>query len=572
MDDFNSMKIGTFSDGFKKFFNAFKNNVFSAEEMINILRTEFPVLAEELSIGKLDLQLKAPQTVYEPDGKNDITELYCDSNGYNNTPFTETAETGEKGFAIGKAYPKVGYTWNDDEISSIKIVIQLIFMATGRSRLMGLMQKAIFTDNNVTGAPNHLGFLRFTGKIHSQGNLKNYDVLFLNLKNFKYINKVVGNRCGDEILKRYFLNVNKIIDKDEIFARLGGDNFIALVKKENTNEFIKLIYPLEVFIEHNGGVKTFDIFANIGAYSIEPNNNPDDIMNRSSIALNIARSHGQKDIIWFNPEMMQKTLHDKEISLVFPYALENQEFVVFYQPKVSLCNNSICGCEALVRWIKNDKIVSPMDFIPVLEREGTICKLDFYVLEKVCQDIHNWIQQGIEPVRVSANFSKIHLHNNQLAEQIISIIEKYNIDAKYIEIELTEMSGYEDYEALASFVARMKEKGINTSIDDFGTGYSSLNLLKDLNVDIIKLDKSFLNNIENTDSKSKTDEIVIKNIVNMVTELNMKVVAEGVETRQQADFLKNINCCMAQGYLFDRPLKHSDFVKRLVSDRVYYLS
>ena len=253
---------------------------------------------------------------------------------------------------------------------------------------------------------------------------------------------------------------------------------------------------------------------------------------------------------------------------MFPKALENREFVVYYQPKVTLEDNCLCGCEALVRWFRDGVMVPPMQFIPVLEWEGSVCKLDFYVLDQVCRDVQEWMAKGIEPVRISVNFSKAHLHNPDLAKKILAVLQKYDVPSRYIEIELTEMSGYENYETLLDFVRTMHESGVSTSIDDFGTGYSSLNLLKDLNVDIIKLDKSFLNNME---SRKKNDVIVIKNIIQMVNELDMEVIAEGVETMEQADFLRGMHCCMAQGFLFDRPLPHDDFEKRLNGDHVYSL-
>ena len=262
-------------------------------------------------------------------------------------------------------------------------------------------------------------------------------------------------------------------------------------------------------------------------------------------------------------------MRQKEVSQMFPKALENREFVVYYQPKVTLSDNQLCGSEALVRWFRGGAMVPPMSFIPVLEREGSVCKLDFYVLEQVCLDIQNWLSRGIEPVRVSVNFSKIHLQNPHLADEILAVLKKYDISPKYIEVELTEMSGYESYETLSCFVQTMRENGVSTSIDDFGTGYSSLNLLKDLNVDIIKLDKSFLKNME---KHRENDVIVIKNIVNMVNDLDMEVIAEGVETQKQAEFLRGINCRMAQGFLFDRPLPRAEFEKRLSGDHVYDLS
>ena len=210
-----------------------------------------------------------------------------------------------------------------------------------------------------------------------------------------------------------------------------------------------------------------------------------------------------------------------------------------------------------------------MEYIPVLEHEGSIGRLDLYVFEKVCEDINRWLSMGLAPVRVSVNFSKLHLQNNDLSRQVMEIIQKYNIDPKYIEIELTEMTGAEDFTALNAFVQKMKSVGIATSIDDFGTGYSSLNLLKDLDVDVIKLDKSFFTNIGDQDRGASTDRTVVKNIVRMVNELEMETVSEGVETHTQAEFLREISCNTAQGFLFDRPLPRDEYEKRL-SDSEHY--
>ncbi len=187
-------------------------------------------------------------------------------------------------------------------------------------------------------------------------------------------------------------------------------------------------------------------------------------------------------------------------------------------------------------------------------------------MDAVCRDLRKWLDSGLESVRTSVNFSKLHLHNRQLSEDVLKIINHYQLDGRYVEIEITETSGYEDFSTLNAFVNDMKAHGIHTSLDDFGTGYSSLNLLKDLNVDIIKLDRSFLMNIEN---HNKADKIIVETIVHMVKELNMQVVAEGVETSGQAEYLRSINCHLAQGYLFDKPLPHDEFEKCLTGEKRY---
>ena len=267
-----------------------------------------------------------------------------------------------------------------------------------------------------------------------------------------------------------------------------------------------------------------------------------------------------EDVAFFEHSMMERMLKDKEISAIFPMAIKREQFEVYYQPKVNINEQKLCGCEALVRWFKNGKMVSPMEFIPVLESEGTICTLDFYVLDKVCQAIKSWIDRDIKPVRVSSNFSKVHLKNPALADRIFAVIDKYGIDPQYIEIELTEMSGYDNYENLAQFIKDMKERGVHTSIDDFGTGYSSLNHIKEMPIDVIKIDKCF------TDGLGKDD--FSNSFVKMVTELasaiGVKTCIEGVESAEQVEIVKASNVHTIQGYYFGKPMSVSEFEERYI--------
>ena len=306
--------------------------------------------------------------------------------------------------------------------------------------------------------------------------------------------------------------------------------------------------------------------ARMGVYPIEEKTIINEALNNSATAMSAAKAIKTRDIMYFTKEMLVKSMHQREISSEFHNAIHNREFIVFYQPKVDLLTKRINGAEALVRWIRHKTIVPPMDFIPVLEREGTICDLDFYVFETVCMDIRQWLDMGIEPQRISTNFSKLHLKNNDFAESILNIIKKYDINSKHIEVELTEVSDYDDNLAMQNFINTMYENGIAVSIDDFGTGYSTLNVLKDFNITTIKLDKSLLNNIGNPNSK---DEIITRNVVKMASELKKDIIAEGVETEVQAEYLKSIHCNSVQGFLFDRPLAHDDFQKKLTEKFVY---
>ena len=319
-------------------------------------------------------------------------------------------------------------------------------------------------------------------------------------------------------------------------------------------------------IEIAGSVSHFSMQARAGMYDIKEGDAMPHVMNCISAAISTARRHPTKHIITFTPEVLYKIMQEQEITASFPAAIRNKEFLVYFQPKVDLKTRELCGCEALVRWLKDGNLIPPMNFIPLFEHNGSICSLDFYMLENVCRSICEWKSKGLEPVTVSVNFSKTHLHNPNIAEDILKIIRKYGIESRYIEIEMTEMSDFNDYEAFRNLVNKLKANGVTTSIDDFGTGYSSLNLLTDFMFDIVKLDKSFIDNIIR--NKSKTDEIVVRNIVRMINELNMTSIAEGVETSEQAGLLKDIGCGMVQGYLFDRPLPEEEFINRLKT-RVY---
>ena len=430
----------------------------------------------------------------------------------------------------------------------------------GRTRLSDILAKSLSKDIH-TGLVNSNGYVIAGNRLANTGKLHEYTAIYLNLKNFRYINGQIGNKYGDAVIKAYSQALTSELGKNEIAARFGGDNFALLIKNENAEKFIKLLSGINLEVEYLGAKNHFCISARAGVYRIQKGDIMTHVMNSISAAVSTARRGGGNDITIFSPEVLYKMLREQEIASSFPKAIRNKEFVVYYQPKVNLETNELCGCEALVRWLKDGKLVPPGEFIPIFERDGNICTLDFYVFDRVCSDIKHWQEEGLEPVTVSVNFSKTHLHNPRVGDEILKIIDKYGIDSKYIEIELTEMSDYNDYEAFKTLVTKMKSHGVMTSIDDFGTGFSSLNLLTDFMFDIVKLDKSFLDNI--IKENSKTDEIVVRNIVKMVKELNMKAIAEGVETAEQARFLKDINCTMVQGYLFDKPLPLNEFIERL---------
>lgn len=423
--------------------------------------------------------------------------------------------------------------------------------------------------DSLTGILNTAGFMKQGTALCEERRQADYTGLFLNIKGFRYINQRFGFTHGNDAMRKYAQRIQKLLLPDELFARLGCDNYALLIQKGRVDSLLDSLLSIRIHVQLEDFVNTFDLSSRAGLYEIRPEDTMNDVINRITVAGLLAKSSTHHNTIWFRETMMERYIHDKEISNSFTSAIENNEFSVYYQPKVTLDGQILYGCEALARWDRVKEVIFPSEFVPVLEQEGTICILDFYVLDTVCKDIRNWLDKGIEPVRVSTNFSKVHLHNKNLAKDILRILDRYQVDSKYIEIELTETCGYEDFESLSEFVDTMKEHGVHTSIDDFGTGYSSLNLLKDLNIDTIKLDKSFLCQNPNT-AKKHTNEIVIKTIINMAVDLEMQVICEGVETVKQARLLQTLHCPAVQGFLFDEPLSHNDFEERLKTGRIYH--
>lgn len=550
------------SKEFEEFFDILQEENINLQEYDKRLSKALELIAQEGYLGKVDVHMKAPTTIYEPEERTFDACMYCDQDGYDDEPYGEHFTSGEQGDADLVFYPKTGHIWTEEEIGKIRFLAQIIYVTSSRIRLMDLVKKANITEN-LTGVANLNGLMRFGTALQAKGVIADYNAAFINIKNFKYVNKRLGNSVGDYILKEYCIRLHRILDKDEIIARLGGDNFVVLFKKTRDKEFLDRMAGITVYLEGEGNI---DVEARMGIYGAQSGDTINDVINAVTTALNAAKKSVNSDRVWFETSMMEQEIRDKTVTGLFMQAIRDREFLVYYQPKVSLENQQLCGCEALVRWQREGRLVPPMEFIPVLETSGDICELDFYVFETVCRDIKRWRSQGIEPVKVSANFSKVHVFDWLFTRRILSIMQKYDVDSRYIEIELTESSGQADYRDLVEFITSMRDCGINVSIDDFGTGYSSLSLLKELQVDIIKLDKSFIDDIE---KKNGIDEIVIKNIINMVNELDMQVIAEGVETSGQAEFLKNANCAMAQGYLFDRPLPCEEFEQRLTKGREY---
>lgn len=456
---------------------------------------------------------------------------------------------------------KSGQDWSDEEVQQIEAFEKLIYTFCDRSYASTIAKDLSMFDNDLMVYPLTF-FLATVKNLIRQGRIGEFGGVYFNIKHFSSINDRFGRDCATNIMKQFIHGIQEKILYEECICRVGGDNFVVLFKKDNLN--IIKNYLSGMPITFNDG-ETVTVTTTAGYYMIpEATESATDVMDRISTAYQLAKSVYKRPFLFYDDEIMQHQTHVKEIEMMFPSAIENEEFKVFYQPKTQLNNYQLAGAEALCRWFRNGKVISPGEFIPVLEGSKAICTLDFYMLDHVCRDIRRWLDEGREAVKVSVNLSRLHLGDEDLLESILRIIDKYKVPHHFIEIELTETTTDVDYEELKKIVYGLREQDISTSVDDFGVGYSSLNLIREMPWNVLKIDKSFLPTQEeenNDPSKVK----MLRHIITMSQDLGLECIVEGVETAEQVKLLKDCKCYLAQGFYFDRPLPVKEFEQKLES-------
>ena len=418
----------------------------------------------------------------------------------------------------------------------------------------------INTRDSLTGLPSISDFTEKAKKLLKSYPDKNYAIICMDIDKFKYINETLGSDAADKILISIAYVLSSLYYYDELVCRSTADKFIMLLRYTDLTNFNKrlTIINQKLFEMQQNDYKNIKITVISGIYLVagDDRSNISFMIDKASVARRVVKGSHKNDYRIYDEQLHNLVTKEKDIESKMQNALDNREFEVYLQPKKNLADNTIFGAEALVRWRANDgTIILPDEFIPLFEKNGFVVEVDFYVYEEVFKTIRRWIDEGKSAVVVSVNVSRLHLINKEFIPKIKKLIERYLVPPRLIELELTEsiFVDYGDY--LFDTISKLKSIGFSISIDDFGSGYSSLNLLKDLPVDVIKLDKSFFPN-NTIDDKEK---IVVSNIVKLAKDLCIKVIAEGVETKEHADYLKEIGCEMAQGYLFGRPVPISEF-------------
>lgn len=378
-------------------------------------------------------------------------------------------------------------------------------------------------------------------------------VLFINIDRFKQVNDSFGHEAGDQVLQQVGERLRENIRVGNVVARLSGDEFgLIILNMMDAKDIEKLSTSILDKFQAPFQVKNEKIFLTVSiGISLSPENGEtaEDLMKNADIALFQAKTSGKNKFQFSNTALQSYLLHQVKIGMDLRSALERGEFELFYQPKVDLRTGTVTGLEALLRWQQMDAVTLPGEFIPIAEENGLIIPIGEWVLKRACIQVKSWVDKGYPPISIAVNVSARQFQSENLLPLITSLVANLNLDPKCIEIEITESVLMLDIAKSINLLHQLKAFGVTIAIDDFGTGYSSFNYLKRFEVDKIKIDRSFVSGIVT----STNDAAIVKAIISMAHSMGIKVIAEGVETREQVNFLKTYLCDEMQGYFLGEP-------------------
>ncbi len=424
------------------------------------------------------------------------------------------------------------------------------------------LSRVAYTDP-VTGGANRYRFRVYGDKqlkkLKRRGSDKKWALVLFDVDGFRILNDVYGTTYADNMLKRVNGILTNFVRTKELTARFAGDEFSALVYYNSREELDSRIYELNARLINSLDVP--NLHFSFGIYELTAS---DDDIERAAICAGFAKDavkrSREKFVGYFDDEMRNAILRERELEAAADEAFAQKQFKVYLQPKYTADGARIGGAEALVRWISPTLgFISPGEFVPLFEKNYMVIRLDLYMLDAVCALQRKWLDEGRELVTVSVNISRSHLSVKTIISDLAGIVDAYSLPHSAIEFELTESAFFDDKDVLLTAIQQLRALSFHVSMDDFGTGYSSLNSLKDLPLDIVKLDRGFFG-----DSNSRErSETVIKSTISLAKQLNMKIVTEGIETKEQVDFLSANGCDFIQGFYFAKPMPTDDFDKLL---------
>jgi diguanylate cyclase (GGDEF)-like protein len=497
-------------------------------------------------------------------------------------------ETFAKVFAHSPMVPIIVLTGTDDATVALRAVQggaqdYLVKGKLDRELLMRSMQYSIERKryqvqiehqanyDALTGLPNRtLLHDRLRQAVLAQRQLRAIAVVFIDLDHFKFVNDSLGHSVGDELLKNVADRVRSVLRDGDTVARLGGDEFVLILNDQNNEEVVfRAMQRISAAISAPMTIEGRELYVTCSAgISLFPQDGPDvdTLLKNADVAMYRAKEAGRNNFQFFTTEMNRLVTERLQMELSLRHALERREFVLHYQQKIDLQSGAVVGSEALLRWMHPEwGLVRPARFVPLAEETGLIVQIGEWVVEEACRQNVAWQREGLEPGVVSVNLSARQFRKEGLVRAVSRIIAKTGLDPSFLEMEMTESMVMHNAEVAIAILQGLKSLGVTLSVDDFGTGYSSLAYLKDLPIDTLKIDRSFVRDIKAGGDLG--EGVLAQAIISLGHALKLKVIAEGVETEAQLRFLAKHHCDEVQGFYFGEPVPPEAFAKLLAKSR-----
>jgi diguanylate cyclase (GGDEF)-like protein/PAS domain S-box-containing protein len=452
----------------------------------------------------------------------------------------------------------------------------IVFHDVSAARAMSMQMTHSAQHDVVTGLPNRtLLNDRITQSIAlAHRNSRSIALLFLDLDHFKYINDSLGHDIGDQLLQCVSTRLLAGVRGSDTVSRQGGDEFVILLSEiSHPEDAATSAKKLLVSISAPCSIRGHDLHidGSIGI-SIYPADGEDaeTLIKNADTAMYCAKESGRNNFQFFTAEMNLKSVERQSVESSLRRAIERDEFLLHYQPKINLATGEITGVEALIRWQQPGRgLVPPAQFVPIAEDCGLILPIGRWVLREACRQAREWQAAGLSFKRISVNVSAAEFRDKAFVKHVATILAETGIDASYLDLELTEGVLMANAESTGATLQALKAMGIHLAVDDFGTGYSSLSYLRQFPIDVLKIDQSFVRQI----TSDPDDSPIVSAIIDMAKNLKQRVIAEGIETQEQLAFLQARHCAEGQGYLFSQPLPASEFgrlLERFVADTVVH--
>lgn len=474
---------------------------------------------------------------------------------------------------IAKDGSEINILWNSNLLQSPTNPNESYFVSFGadineRKRYEEKVKHLAFFDT-LTGLPNRTKFESEVSRHTNQNNIGNFMIAYIDIDNFKTINDSMGHQVGDLFLTYFAAGLRAMVSEPNFVARLGGDEFAILFFNLTKEELLKRIELIRQRISKTWSIENYQFFISmsIGVVSY-PSDGMDSTMllKNADIAMYEAKREGKNRVLFYEEKISNDNISHMKMINSLQYGIDEEQFVLYYQPQFSLKTGDIIGLEALVRWVHpTEGFISPGEFIPLAEDSGQIYKLERWIIANALNQKKTLEMLGFQDIALSINLSGKTLTSSINFLEIEQIFAAAQVDYEKVVIEITETASISDVDIVINHLNRLKKLGVKIALDDFGTGYSSLNYLKKFPINIIKLDKSFIDAI----LENGIDTLLIKNILILAKDLEFEVVAEGIETKEQLEYLRNHLCGAGQGYLLSRPAPEEKIHELLMSNYQY---